>query len=148
MQWLLRPVWLLRRQSGGTHAHPQAFEAGGGGAIAEAGRLKAEAQAQARALKEARKKANEEASTSAPGSAAVGDGKDPRLQPPNPEDRGPQFKPGAATWNTDDPSQVGRIPCQMPLPHCVLRVKRPDSSDIYASLPPLSQCLESNNAAS
>ena len=141
---VVAPCLAVIQRAGGTRAHLQAFEAGGGGSIAEAGRLKAEAQAQARALKEARKKANEEASTSAPSSTLVAGGKDPRLQPPTPEDRGPQFKPGAATWNTDDPSQVGCLPRQMVL-RCVLQLRRPDSSNVYASSP-LSQCLESKSA--
>ena len=62
--------------------------------------MKAEALAKANA---ARRQSNKETSTS---QATPSDGKDPRLQPPTPAEKNPQFKPGASTWNTDDPSQV------------------------------------------
>ena len=33
-------------------------------------------------------------------------GPDPRLQPPKRDDSAVLFKPGASTWNTDDPDQA------------------------------------------
>ena len=75
----------------------QAFQRGGGGAAAESSRAGAKSLAKEKAD---RLKSNAEASTSA------ANGKDPRLQPPERPEKNPTFKPGASTWNTDDPSQV------------------------------------------
>ena len=72
----------------------QAFERGGGGAAAESSRAGAKSLAKNKGEK------STEASTPAVG------GKDPRLQPPARQEKNPTFKPGASTWNTDDPSQV------------------------------------------
>ncbi|CAL5224657.1 g7376 [Coccomyxa viridis] len=80
----------------------KAFEQGGGGKKAEAMRALAEAKAKAKAAAKAG-----DGQPAAENSSASREGPDPRLQPPNPEDRTmPNFKPGTSTWNTDDPSQA------------------------------------------
>lgn len=92
---------ITARQAGFTsHTAPvQAFEAGGGG------KKTAAVHALAAAQLAARKASGAEAETSEPKQSAPS-GPDPRLQPPDRADRIANFKPGAATWNTDDPKQV------------------------------------------
>ncbi|KAL3134863.1 hypothetical protein ABBQ32_007828 [Trebouxia sp. C0010 RCD-2024] len=68
-----------------------AFEEGGGGARAVAHRILAEAKAVASQKPKA-------------------DGPDPRLQPPEAVSKDAIFKPGASTWNTDDPKQQHHAP--------------------------------------
>ncbi|DBA73330.1 hypothetical protein WJX77_001957 [Trebouxia sp. C0004] len=68
-----------------------AFEEGGGGARAVAHRILAEAKAVASQKPHA-------------------EGPDPRLQPPEPASKDAVFKPGASTWNTDDPKQQHHAP--------------------------------------
>lgn len=80
----------------------QAFEEGGGGKRAAALRALADAQLAAKGAKGAKAAPNGKVDSA----AAERSGPDPRLQPPERSDSGPVFKPGAATWNTDDPKQV------------------------------------------
>lgn len=91
-----------------------AFEGGGGGKRAAALRALADAQLAAKANGKAAGKTAANASAagaaSAVGDAAADDkaasGPDPRLQPPDRDGNAPIFKPGASTWNTDDPKQA------------------------------------------
>ncbi|KAK9818308.1 hypothetical protein WJX72_010373 [[Myrmecia] bisecta] len=74
----------------------QAFASGGGGKKAEAHRILAEAKAAAQQAEVKTKR----------------DGPDPRLQPPERQEKEASslFKPGASTWNTDDPKQAHHPP--------------------------------------
>eukprot|EP00884_Botryococcus_braunii_P021935 jgi/Botrbrau1/8425/Bobra.0237s0045.1 len=78
-----------------TEESAKAFAAGGGGKKVEALRLLAEAQL-----------AQRDAKGGAKAKEAPKEGPDPRLQAPTREPVLPVFKPGASTWNTDDPSQA------------------------------------------